>query len=211
MFLDELLKESHLGVGGNHEGVGGLKEVSGVVGDIGGFSGCGSGIVGGIGGFSGSREETAEGIGGKGVEFHDQHGGKVWRFVAGGDRIGGIGSDSSVDKVGPEDCRTGGTSVCSLPLKSCRHEVIASHMEMLKITIEDRRNNCSHGNQMCATLIEFIMLFMTVALLLRESGSMLISIHPQRPLTVAGCTLIEEASINKTTTTINVSTTMFLF
>ena len=66
--------------------------------------------MGGIGSFSGSREETAEGIGGKGVEFHDHHGGKVWRFEEEGDRNGGIGSDSSVEKVGPEDCRTGGTS-----------------------------------------------------------------------------------------------------
>ena len=52
MFFDEFLKESHLGVGANDEGVGGLKDVSGVVGGIGGFSGCVSGIVCGIGGFS---------------------------------------------------------------------------------------------------------------------------------------------------------------
>ena len=77
MIFDEFLRDSHLGVGGDHEGVGGLKDVSGVVGGIGGFSGCVSGIVGGIGGFPGSQEETEEGIGGKGAEYNDQHGGKV--------------------------------------------------------------------------------------------------------------------------------------
>ena len=190
---------------------GGLKDVSAVVGGIGGFSGCVSGIVGGIGGFSGSQEEPEGGIGGNGVEFHDQHGGKVWRFEEEGDRNGGIGSDSSVDKVGPEDCRTRGTSCCSLSLKSCRHEVIASHMEMLKFTIEDMRKYCSHGSQMFAILIDFIMLFMTIVFLLSESGSMFISIHPQHSLTVAGRAWTEETNINKTTTTINISTTMFLF
>ena len=50
---DEFLNEYHLGVGGNHEGVGSLKGVSGIVGGIGGFSGCVSGSVGGIGGISG--------------------------------------------------------------------------------------------------------------------------------------------------------------
>ena len=44
-----------------------------------------------------------------------------------------------MDKIGPEDCRAGGFSFCSLSLKSCRHEVIASHMEILKFTIEDKR------------------------------------------------------------------------
>ena len=67
IIVDDFLINSHLGVGGDNEGVGGLKDVSGVVGGIGGFSGCVSGIVGGIGGVPGSRKETEEGIGGKGV------------------------------------------------------------------------------------------------------------------------------------------------
>ena len=64
------------------------------------------GIVGGIGGFSGSQGEMAEGIGGKGVEFHDQHVGKVWRFEEEGGRKGGSGTDSSVESRGTEEvCR----------------------------------------------------------------------------------------------------------
>ena len=50
----------------NQEGVGGLQEVFG--------------IVGGIGGVSESPGEMAEGIGGKGLELHDQHVRRVWRF-----------------------------------------------------------------------------------------------------------------------------------
>ena len=70
-------------VGGKHEGVGGLKDILG--------------IVGGIGGFSGSQGEMAESIVGKGVEFHDQHVGKAWRFEEEGDGKGGSGLDSSVE------------------------------------------------------------------------------------------------------------------
>ena len=48
----------------------------------------------------------AEGIGGKGVEFHDQHGGKVWRIEDEGDRRGGSGLDSLVESQGTEEvCR----------------------------------------------------------------------------------------------------------
>ena len=42
------------------------------------------------------------GIGGKGEEYDDQHGGKAWRFGEGGARNGGIGVDSSEDKLGKE-------------------------------------------------------------------------------------------------------------
>ena len=42
----------------------------------------------------------------KGVEFHDQHVGKVWRFEEGGGRKGGSGTDSSVESRGTEEvCR----------------------------------------------------------------------------------------------------------
>ena len=53
----------------------------------------------GVGGLSG---ETAGGIGGKGEEFHYQHVGKVCRFEEGGDRKGGIGVDSSEEKLETE-------------------------------------------------------------------------------------------------------------
>ena len=62
LHLDEFLIECHLGVGGDlgaggdYEGIGSLKDVSGVVGGIGGFSGCDSGSVVGIGGFRGLRK-----------------------------------------------------------------------------------------------------------------------------------------------------------
>ena len=84
----------------------------------------------------GSRDESsggaAGGRGGKGEEYNDQDVGKG-RRIEEDDRHGGIGLDSSVDKVGPEDCRTRGLSFsenigvggherqcCSLSLKSCR-------------------------------------------------------------------------------------------
>ena len=67
---------------------GGLRDVSGTVGDIGGFSECVSGSVVGIGVFSASQGEMAESVGGKGVEFHDQHVGKVWRSEEEGGRKG---------------------------------------------------------------------------------------------------------------------------
>ena len=82
------------GVGGQCDGVGGLVEVSGQA-------------VGGIGGFSGHLREKA-GIGGKGEELHDQHVGKVWIFVEGGDRNGGSGLDSSVESSRTKGvCRNG--------------------------------------------------------------------------------------------------------
>ena len=52
--------------------------------------------------------------------------------------------DSSVEKVGPEDCRNIGVigheiQYCSSSMKNCRRTLISLHMEMLKFTIEDRR------------------------------------------------------------------------
>ena len=47
-----------------------------------------------------------------GEEYNDQHVGKVWRFEEGGDRKGGIGVDSSEEKLetkGNDRSRTGGT------------------------------------------------------------------------------------------------------
>ena len=48
----------------------------------------------------------AEGIGGKGVEFHYQHVGKVWRFEEDCGRKGGSGMESSAESLGTEGvCR----------------------------------------------------------------------------------------------------------
>ena len=106
LHLDEFLHRCQLGVGGNHEGVGGSQEVSG--------------IVGGIGGFSGSPGEMAEGIGGKGVEFHDEHIGMVWRFEEDGGRKGGSGMDSSAESRGMEGvCRIGHNGIDKV--EDCRN------------------------------------------------------------------------------------------
>ena len=86
---------------------------------VGGFdSGCirGVGIGGMLGRFDvgGSRDESSGGAsggrGGKGEEYNDQDVGKG-RRIEEDDRHGGTGLESSEDKVGPEDCRTGG--ICS--------------------------------------------------------------------------------------------------
>ena len=47
--------------------------------------------------------------------------------------------DSSVEKEGSEDCRTKGV-FGGPPLESCKHALILSHMDILNLTIEDRRN-----------------------------------------------------------------------
>ena len=68
------------------EGVGGIevdREISADIGKLVGVGGESSGGAKGIGG-------------GKGVESHEENGGKVWRFEA-GDGNGGIGVDSSVE------------------------------------------------------------------------------------------------------------------
>ena len=85
---------------------------------VGGFdSGCAGGVC--VGGWlgrvdvGGSRDEgsggSSGGRGGKGEEYNNQYVGKGRRIEEDA-RHGGIGLDSSVDKVGPEDCRTGGIS-----------------------------------------------------------------------------------------------------
>ena len=86
-----------------------------------GVGGCKAGSVGGVGvggllgrfDVGGSRDESsggaAGGRGGKGEEYNDQDVGKG-RRIEEDDRHGGTGLDSSEDKVGPEDCRTGGIS-----------------------------------------------------------------------------------------------------
>ena len=54
----------------------------------------------GVGGHSsGGAEGTG---GGKGVESHEENGGKVWRFEA-GSRNGGTGVDSSAEELGTKD------------------------------------------------------------------------------------------------------------
>ena len=74
------------------EGVGGIEVESGGMVGIGGLVGVGGCSSGGASGTSG----------GKGVECKRKHGGKVWRFEA-EDGNGGIGVDSSVEKVGMKD------------------------------------------------------------------------------------------------------------
>ena len=74
------------------EGVGGIEADS--VGTV------GVGSLVGVGGFSGKI--PGGDFGGKGVESKRQHGGKVWRFEAVG-RNGGLGVDSSEEKLGLED------------------------------------------------------------------------------------------------------------
>ena len=73
------------------EGVGGIEVDREISADIGKLVGVGGESSGG-----------ARGIGGKGVESHEENGGKVWRFEA-GDGNGGIGADSSVEKLGTKD------------------------------------------------------------------------------------------------------------
>ena len=78
-----------------HEGVGGIEADS--VGRVG--VGC---LVRRVG-FGGFRDAIPGGdSGGKGVESKRQHGGKVWRFETVG-RNGGIGVDSSEERLGLED------------------------------------------------------------------------------------------------------------
>ena len=84
-------------------------------------------------------------------------------------------------KIGAEDCRTGGSSVsenvgvggdvehhlCVESLKSCRQKEISSHMSMLEIAIEDKRNqvqswnsNMCHIHRHCSFLM--IVVFMSI-------------------------------------------------
>ena len=61
--------------------------------------------------------------------------------------------------------------MCSLSLKSCRQEVISSHMEMLKVTTEDRRDQVQSWNADICHIIDFTMLFMTIVFVLIEIAS----------------------------------------
>ena len=56
----------------------------------------------GVGGQGESPGGASGGRGGKGGEYNEQHGGKVWRFEA-VEGNGGIGVDSSEEKLGKED------------------------------------------------------------------------------------------------------------
>jgi len=85
------------------EGVGGIEVDREISADIGGSVGIGGGHVGKSVGVGGKSSGGARRIcGGKGVESHEENGGKVWRFEA-GSRNGGTGVDSSAEELGTKD------------------------------------------------------------------------------------------------------------
>ena len=127
-----------------HDGVGGFEAivVRGV--GVGGFV---RGVC--VGGFRDKRPGGASGgRGGKGEEYHEQHVGKVWKFEEGGDRNGGIGVDSSEEKLGKEDIdrsRSGGidgSEDSRILLEDCGG--IVGTEDCRVVVVEDCRTGVSH-------------------------------------------------------------------
>ena len=165
MLSDEFLRSC--------DGVGGLQVyvVRGFeeVGGQGESPGGASGRIGGIGEEfkdqdvgKGRRIQEGERYGGIGVDSSEER--------AGSEDCRHTGIEQRVENVvncrmiGTEDCRIGGNScsenvgvggdvnhdLCVGSLKSCRQRKISSHMNMLEIAIEDRRNQVRSWNfDMC--------------------------------------------------------------